>query len=65
MKDEGVLVPDTRLQAITDAPRCEHGEIDWHWVEDKVRGMPLVGRWRCDGAPELRALLNALTEEDR
>ena len=54
------VLPDTRLQAIADAPRCEHGNIYTHIRPSALR----TTKW-CDGAPKLAALLDALfTEED-
>ena len=69
--DRGSLVPDHRLQAIADAPRCEHGKIDRHicYVLDndgEATYHPnghVVTAW-CVGAPELRALIGALVEGD-
>ena len=63
---DGVLVPDTRLQAIADAPRCEHGMIDEHrhvvgWNPDYNDNFGTV---TCPGAPVLRALLDALGRTD-
>jgi hypothetical protein len=54
------LIPDSRLQAIADAPRCEHDMIDRHITHVEAA----VTKW-CEGAPELRDLLDALTEEER
>lgn len=61
------LVPDTRLQAIADAPRCEHGKIDGHDAGDPEHPYASGGFVKdvCPGAPELRALLDALTEEEQ
>ncbi len=60
----GWLVPDTRLQAIADAPKCEHDSIDEHeWGGYGGGGMD--GRKWCEGAPELRAAISALTEENK
>ena len=56
--DSGSLTPDTRLQAIADAPRCVHGNIYTHIILTAIR----TTTW-CDGAPELAALLDALTKE--
>ncbi|KKL81731.1 hypothetical protein LCGC14_1991780 [marine sediment metagenome] len=69
MIDLGVLVLDTRLQAIHDAPRCKHLLIDRHQayiLDDELRQQyhpngAAMWRW-CEGAPELRALLGALGE---
>ncbi|KKK98594.1 hypothetical protein LCGC14_2641210 [marine sediment metagenome] len=66
-----VLIPDTRLQAIKDAPRCEHDRIDRHQVTVKnddgediyYPNGAVMWEW-CEGAPELRDLLTALTEEN-
>ena len=61
----GWLVPDTRLQDITAAQKCEHGMINGHPTDDPyhpyVHG--LVKNW-CPGAPKLRSLLDALIKED-
>jgi hypothetical protein len=55
---------ESQLQAIADAPRCEHGVIDEHWTEfDPLKNRMLDGK-RCAGATELRDLLDALTQED-
>ena len=56
--DRDSLTPDTRLQAIADAPKCEHDMIDRHITHVKEA----VTKW-CEGAPELRDLLDALTEK--
>ena len=65
--EEGfAIVPDGRLQAIADAPRCEHGMIDEHrhvvgWNPDYNDNFGTV---TCQGAPVLRALLDALGRTD-
>ncbi len=66
------VVPDTRLQAIAEAPRCEHGKIDRHvyyvldsdGVNTYHSNGCVVTAW-CEGAPELRAKLNALVEGEQ
>ena len=55
------LVPDTRLQAIADAPRCEHGNIYPHdTYNDELRDFG----GECEGAPEAAAVLDALEGTD-
>ncbi len=62
-----VLVPDTRLQAIADAPKCKHELIDRHQAyilnDDLTQKYhpngAAVWEW-CEGAPELRAAISAL-----
>ena len=65
---DGVLVPDSTLQDIADAPKCEHGNIDRHIIGGSIRRMELIGTiemdW-CDGAPKLRALLDGLVNNDQ
>lgn len=58
----GVLVPDLRLQAIKDAPRCKHGRIDEHrfrliCYHVTYKACRESARCWCDGAPRLRSLL--------
>lgn len=69
---EDCLEPDTRLQAIKDTPRCEHGKIDEHLAQrqmhDSFGAKNRPHEYICIGAPELRFLLDvleveALTEE--
>ncbi len=62
MLQGGVLVRDTRLQAIVDAPRCVHGNIYPH-PKGKFEDEGYTIR-HCVGAPKLAALLDALTEEN-
>ncbi len=67
---QGALVPDTRLQAIADAPRCVHGNVYLHTIEDSIEAALLIDNpadalARCEGAPELAALLDALVKEDQ
>lgn len=75
-----------KLQAIADAPLCEHGKFHGHWPRKKCHCRknskgelgntstswlePNVLKWTscwhepwCEGAPELRVLLDALTED--
>ena len=55
--------PDTRLQAIADAPRCKHGNIYPHIDGDSVTSDPGIARWYiCQGSPEKAALLDALLD---
>ena len=55
------LIPDTRLQAIADAPRCKHGNIYPHIDGDSVTSDPGIARWYiCQGSPEKAALLDGL-----
>ena len=54
----GMIKPDTTLQAIAGAPRCEHGNIYPHL--ENSRGM----QYECEGSPEAAGLLDALTQED-
>ena len=71
MVREGVLVLDTRLQAIADAHKCKHELIDRHQAyilnadltQKYHPNGAAVWEW-CEGAPELRALLDALTKAD-
>ena len=58
------LTPDSRLQSIADAPRCQHGMIDDHQYEKygTYWGRQETFVRDCDGAEELRALLDALVE---
>ncbi len=58
--EDGWLVPDNRLQAIADAPKCEHDKIDRHKWARSGYSTPV---W-CEGAPELRAAISALTKEE-
>ncbi len=62
------------LQAIADAPKCSHGKIDEHRITMGIHGLfqsTECLRWPtphqcpkcwCDGAIELRALLDVLVE---
>jgi hypothetical protein len=65
---EGYLVPDTRLQAIADAPKCEHGNVYRHIDRHSIRYQPIAGlmKWDwCEGSPEFAAaIVDALTEEE-
>ena len=57
--------PDARLQAIADAPLCEHGNVYRHIVTPDIRtefGGTLIEF--CFGAPELAGLLDSLTEDE-
>ena len=58
------LTPDTRLQDIADAPRCEHGLVDVHYVNPWYVGAHESDKLKCEGAPELRDLLDALGGTD-
>ncbi len=58
----GWLVPDTTIQTITDAPKCEHDRIDPHYPN--IMDGKHVLAVSCEGAPELRALLSALDKEN-
>ena len=59
-----VIKRDDSLQAIADAPRCQHGMIDDHQYEKygTYWGRQETFVRDCDGAEELRALLDALVE---
>ena len=60
-----LVVPDTRLQAIADAQLCEHDCIDEHYADwEKGPEGKAIKPW-CEGAPELRALLDALGGADK
>ena len=61
MERDKVLVPDTRLQAIADAPRCVHGNI-YPYPKGKFEDEGYTIR-HCVGAPKLAALLDALKAE--
>ena len=66
---DGELVLDTTTQAIKDAPLCEHGRIDEHkfrliCYHVNYKACRESARCWCDGALELRALLDTLTKEE-
>ena len=61
--DDGVLVPDLRLQEIADAPRCKHDNVYTHLQPTTNLLGEISFKW-CEGAPELAALLDALTKEN-
>lgn len=62
---------DKRLQAVADAPKCKHELIDRHGgpvlnadlTQKRHPNGALVWKW-CEGAPELRAAIKALTKEN-
>ena len=63
-------IKDTTLQAIADAPRCEHGNIYPHGVATlhgtrEGSGASLWYVDTCEGAPALGALLDALEGTDK
>ena len=64
MERDGILILDTRLQAIADAAalRCEHDGIDAHRVYPTEHSIPTD--YICPGTPKLREALDALTKED-
>ena len=57
-----------RLDAIRDAPRCEHDSLSRHIIEGTISQTPnhtgydRINFDYCDGSPELAALLKALGE---
>ena len=62
---DGALVPDTTLQDIADASRCEHGNIYSHPTASlhSIRENTGASLWTvdvCAGSPELADLLAAL-----
>ncbi len=65
-----ILLPDNRLKAVADAPKCKHELIDRH--QATVLNADLSQQYHpngaavwvwCEGAPILRAAIKALTEE--
>jgi hypothetical protein len=68
---DSFMVPDPRLQAIADAPKCEHGKVYRHIVDTTIVQTPNPPGYDkidfdvCEGSPELADLLDALTKEDK
>ena len=60
-----VCEQNRRLQAIADAPKCEHGNIYPHLVDRWFRNDTGYNEKRCDGVPDLADLLDAQTKEER
>ncbi len=57
MRYEALLASERRLQDIASTPKCEHGNVYPH--NSTVTEYDYI-RW-CDGAPELRALMEEAT----
>lgn len=58
---------EAQLDAIADAPKCEHGNVYRHIVamwDGSLYVIDVDEVW-CDGAPEKRAAIDALTEENK
>ena len=65
-----MLVPDSTLQDIADASRCEHGNIYSHPTASlhSIRENTGASLWTvdvCAGSPELADLLDALEGTDK